>query len=93
LNDCTPACKPYGSCYDIVIAAVLPFNYALFFMDNDSLNYLNSSEGWEVGVGPSIVVVDKGNGQIPHVYDIAKTAYMPSSLDRKFDGRIGIARF
>jgi lipid-binding SYLF domain-containing protein len=41
-------------------AGVQSFSYALFFMDNDSLNYLNRSEGWEVGVGPSIVVVDKG---------------------------------
>ena len=29
-------------------------------MDNASLNYLNNSEGREVGVGPSLVVVDKG---------------------------------
>jgi lipid-binding SYLF domain-containing protein len=29
-------------------------------MDNASLNYLNRSEGWEIGVGPSIVVVDEG---------------------------------
>jgi lipid-binding SYLF domain-containing protein len=29
-------------------------------MDNDSLNYLNNSGGWEIGVGPSVVVVDKG---------------------------------
>jgi lipid-binding SYLF domain-containing protein len=29
-------------------------------MDNDSLDYLNRSEGWEIGVGPSIVVVDEG---------------------------------
>ena len=36
------------------------FSYALFFMDNESLNYLDNSAGWEVGVGPSIVVVDKG---------------------------------
>jgi lipid-binding SYLF domain-containing protein len=36
------------------------FSYALFFMDNASLNYLNRSEGWEIGIGPSIVVVDKG---------------------------------
>jgi lipid-binding SYLF domain-containing protein len=41
-------------------AGVQSFSYAMFFMDNDSLNYLNRSEGWEVGVGPSIVVVDKG---------------------------------
>ena len=41
-------------------AGVQSFSYALFVMDNASLNYLNRSEGWEVGVGPSIVVVDKG---------------------------------
>ena len=44
-------------------AGVQSFSYALFFMDNDSLNYLNHSEGWEIGVGPSIVVVDKGMGK------------------------------
>ena len=36
------------------------FAYALFFMSNDALKYLDSSQGWEVGVGPSIVVVDSG---------------------------------
>lgn len=41
-------------------AGVQSFSYALFFMDNASLSYLDRSEGWEVGVGPSIVVVDKG---------------------------------
>ena len=41
-------------------AGVQSFNYVMFFMDNASLNYLNNSEGWEVGVGPSIVVVDQG---------------------------------
>ena len=41
-------------------AGVPSFGYALFFLDNASLSYLNRSEGWEVGVGPSVVVVDKG---------------------------------
>ena len=41
-------------------AGVQSFSYALFFMDNASLNYLDRSEGWEIGVGPSIVVVDEG---------------------------------
>lgn len=36
------------------------FGYALFFMSNDALRYLDSSDGWEVGVGPSVVVVDSG---------------------------------
>lgn len=36
------------------------FGYAMFFMDDTALKYLNSSDGWEVGVGPSIVIVDEG---------------------------------
>jgi lipid-binding SYLF domain-containing protein len=36
------------------------FGYALFFMDDNSLNYLEKSSGWEIGTGPSVVVVDKG---------------------------------
>src|SRR5215203_3059710 len=36
------------------------FGYAMFFMTNGALEYLKSSKGWEVGVGPSIVVVDEG---------------------------------
>jgi len=36
------------------------FGFAMFFMDDEALKYLNKSEGWEVGVGPSIVMVDEG---------------------------------
>jgi lipid-binding SYLF domain-containing protein len=41
-------------------AGVQWFGYALFFTTDDSLRYLDKSDGWEVGSGPSIVVVDKG---------------------------------
>jgi lipid-binding SYLF domain-containing protein len=36
------------------------FGYAMFFMTDSALKYLKSSSGWEVGVGPSVVVVDEG---------------------------------
>ena len=36
------------------------FGYALFFMNDSALNYLKKSKGWEIGVGPSIVIVDAG---------------------------------
>jgi lipid-binding SYLF domain-containing protein len=36
------------------------FGYALLFMDNASLKYLDKSEGWELGTGPTLVVLDKG---------------------------------
>jgi lipid-binding SYLF domain-containing protein len=36
------------------------FGYALFFMNADALKYLDSSQGFEIGLGPSVVVVDQG---------------------------------
>jgi lipid-binding SYLF domain-containing protein len=41
-------------------AGVQSFGYALFFLTDDALEYLIKSAGWEIGVGPSIVVVDPG---------------------------------
>ena len=41
-------------------AGVQKFGYALFFMSEDDLRYLNSSQGWEVGALPSLTVVDTG---------------------------------
>jgi lipid-binding SYLF domain-containing protein len=36
------------------------FGYALFLMDDNSLSFLNNQGGWQLGVGPSIVVMDQG---------------------------------
>jgi len=36
------------------------YGYALFFMTDSADAYLDKSDGWELGVGPSIVVVDEG---------------------------------
>lgn len=44
-------------------AGAQTLGYALFFMNPAALKYLDSSKGWEVGVGPSIVVVDEGMGK------------------------------
>ncbi len=41
-------------------AGVQAFGYAMFLMTNSAVEYLDKSGGWEVGVGPSIVVVDTG---------------------------------
>lgn len=44
-------------------AGVQTFGYALFFMTQSALDYVDESNGWEIGVGPSIVVVDAGMGK------------------------------
>ena len=36
------------------------FSYALFFMTAEALNYLKRSDGWAIGTGPSVVVLDQG---------------------------------
>ena len=41
-------------------AGAQSYGYALFFMSDSSLQYLSNSDGWEIGVGPSVVVVDAG---------------------------------
>jgi len=41
-------------------AGVQWFGYAMYVMNDEALTYLDSSDGWEVGLGPSIVVWDKG---------------------------------
>jgi lipid-binding SYLF domain-containing protein len=41
-------------------AGAQSFGYALFFMTDAALKYLKKSAGWEIGVGPSVTVVDEG---------------------------------
>jgi len=41
-------------------AGLQRYGYALFFMTDSALAYLDRSDGWELGTGPSIVIVDKG---------------------------------
>jgi lipid-binding SYLF domain-containing protein len=41
-------------------AGAQQFAYVLFFMKNTALNALDSTQGFEVGVGPSVVLVDQG---------------------------------
>ena len=41
-------------------AGAQAFGYALFFMTDSALAYLDKSEGFEIGSGPSVVVLDEG---------------------------------
>jgi lipid-binding SYLF domain-containing protein len=41
-------------------AGVQQYGYALYFMSDSDMNYLKKSDGWDIGVGPSITIVDTG---------------------------------
>lgn len=41
-------------------AGAQQYGYAMFFMNANALAQLNKADGFEVGVGPTVVVVDEG---------------------------------
>lgn len=41
-------------------AGAQSYGYALFLMNDKALTHLTRSEGWEIGVGPTVVVVNEG---------------------------------
>ena len=41
-------------------AGVQKYGYALFFMNQRAVDWINQTRGWEIGTGPSVVIVDKG---------------------------------
>jgi lipid-binding SYLF domain-containing protein len=51
------------------------FSYALYFMTDSALDYLRKSEGWSVGTGPSIVVVNKGAGAEGDITTVTQDVY------------------
>jgi lipid-binding SYLF domain-containing protein len=51
------------------------FSYALFLMNDSALNYLEKSDGWAIGSGPSVVVVDKGKAMSTTSTTLAKDVY------------------
>ena len=44
-------------------AGAQTFGYALFFMNQQALDQLDATMGFELGVGPSVVIVDQGIGK------------------------------
>jgi lipid-binding SYLF domain-containing protein len=41
-------------------AGIQKYGYALFLMTDSAMKWIDKSDGWEIGVGPSIVVMDTG---------------------------------
>ena len=60
------------------------------FIDNDSLRYLDKSDGWELGTGPSLVVLDKGFGKNLSTTTLQKGVYAYIFDQKGLMGGIGI---
>jgi lipid-binding SYLF domain-containing protein len=44
-------------------AGVQTYGYAMFFMNDKALQQLDKADGFEVGVGPTVVVLDEGKAK------------------------------
>jgi lipid-binding SYLF domain-containing protein len=44
-------------------AGAQTYGYAMFFMNEAALSQLDKADGFEIGVGPSVVVIDEGMGK------------------------------
>jgi lipid-binding SYLF domain-containing protein len=51
------------------------FSYAVFLMNDNAVNYLHKSEGWEFGVGPTVVVVNEGVAKNLSTSTLQESAY------------------
>ncbi|MDN3987239.1 lipid-binding SYLF domain-containing protein [Zwartia vadi] len=56
-------------------AGAQEYGYAMFFMTEQAVNALNVAQGFEVGVGPSVVVVDQGMGNSTTTTTMQKDIY------------------
>ncbi len=41
-------------------AGAQSYGYAVFLMNDKAVDYLANSKGWEIGVGPTVVIVNEG---------------------------------
>ena len=66
------------------------FGYVLFFMDEGSVEYLDRSGGWELGTGPSLVVLDTGFGKALSTTTLQKGVYALIFNQKGLMGGVGI---
>jgi lipid-binding SYLF domain-containing protein len=71
-------------------AGVQAYGYVLFFMDEASVKYLDSSAGFELGTGPSLVVLDAGFGKALSTTTLQKGIYAFIFDQKGLMGGVGI---
>jgi lipid-binding SYLF domain-containing protein len=71
-------------------AGIQAYGYVLFFMDDASVQYLNNSDGWELGTGPSLVVLDEGFGKSFSTTTLQKGVYAFIFDQKGLMGGVGI---
>jgi lipid-binding SYLF domain-containing protein len=56
-------------------AGAQSYGYAVFLMNRKAVSYVHSTHGWEIGVGPTVVIVDEGVAKNLSTSTLKKDAY------------------
>jgi lipid-binding SYLF domain-containing protein len=56
-------------------AGAQSYGYVVFLMTPKAVRYIHSTHGWEVGVGPTVVIVDQGVAKNLSTSTLKKDAY------------------
>lgn len=56
-------------------AGAQSYGYAVFLMTDKAVQYVHQTHGWELGVGPTVVVVDEGAAKNLSTSTLKKDAY------------------
>jgi lipid-binding SYLF domain-containing protein len=64
----------YAGSFGLQIGAQ-KFSYALFFITQSALDYLQKSKGWAIGSGPSVVVIDEGKAKTMNTTTLSQDVY------------------
>ncbi len=71
-------------------AGAQKFGYALFFMNQKALDWVNAAHGWSIGSAPSLVVVDQGMARTMNTETLHSGIYAFTFDQRGLMGGIGI---
>src|SRR5262249_13259883 len=71
-------------------AGVQAFGYALFFMNDAALAYLDKTQGFEIGSGPSVVVLDEGMGKTLTTTTLSQDVYAVIFRQKGLMGGLGL---
>lgn len=56
-------------------AGAQSYGYVMFLMTNAAIDYVHDSKGWEIGVGPTVVIVDEGVAKNLSTSTLQEAAY------------------
>jgi lipid-binding SYLF domain-containing protein len=71
-------------------AGAQTFSYALFFITQSSLDFLDRSNGWQIGTGPSVVLIDKGMARTLNTTTLTQDVYAMIFGQQGLMGGLGI---